>query len=221
VSAPRTAAITGASSGIGAAVGRALAERGYNVGLASRATGVDVRDPERLEAFLAALHAEYGSVDVLVVNAGVGMYGPAVEQRHRDNREMVETNVLGFINTIQAALPYLYDSGRADLVGITSTAGLSVTGNSATYTATKHAQVAYLRAIDAELGRPEFRVTNIAPGNVNTRFAIGYGRVEGMPQLDDMLTPEEVASQVVTAIELPRETRLDTVAIRPTRRFRA
>lgn len=218
---PRTAVITGGSSGIGAAIARQLKERDLSVAVASRSLGVDVQDPNAVEAWFGAVHAEHGSIDVVVACAGVGMYGPAIEHRHRDNRQMVDTNVLGFINTIQAALPYLVDSRQADLVGITSTAGLSVVGNSATYVATKHAQVAYLRAIDMELGSPEFRVTNIAPGNVASRFAIGHGRTEGMPQLDDMLTADDVARHVVEAVELPREVRLDTVVIRPTRRFRA
>lgn len=199
-----------------------MADEGYNLGLISRGgTHVDVRNALTVATFLTGVHAEHGSIDVLVACAGVGMYGPAADHRHIDNKAMIDTNVLGFINTIQAALPYLLASKAADLVGVTSTAGLTVVGNSATYVATKHAQTAYLRAIDLELGSPEFRVTNIAPGNVATRFALGAGRTEGMPQLDDMLTADDVARHIVTAIGLPREQRLDTVVVRPTRRFRA
>jgi 3-oxoacyl-[acyl-carrier protein] reductase len=176
-----------------------------------------VRDALDLRRFFGPFHVM--GIDVLVVSAGVGAYGSATDATR--TREMVDTNVLGFINTIQAALPYLLNSGQADLVGVTSTAGLSITGNSSVYTATKHAQVAYLEAIDAELGSPEFRVTNIAPGNVATNFAMGAGRTEGMPQLDDMLRPEDVAREIVRSIELPRDQRADTVVIRPTRRFRA
>ena len=130
----RVALITGASRGIGAATGRALADAGVKVALASRsganpgiegalARACDVRDPASLEAMVAATVAHFGGLDILVVNAGVGAYGPFLDLPLADLEEMIDVNVKGALYAVRAALPELLDSDAADIVTIASEAG--------------------------------------------------------------------------------------------------
>lgn len=130
----RVAMITGASRGIGAATAKALAAEGVRLGLASRSGGdlgidgalgqsCDVRDPGSLEAMAAATVERFGRLDILVVNAGVGAYGPFLDLPADQLEEMIDINVKGAIYSVRAALPHLLRSDAADIVTIASEAG--------------------------------------------------------------------------------------------------
>jgi NAD(P)-dependent dehydrogenase (short-subunit alcohol dehydrogenase family) len=222
----RVAMITGASRGIGAATARALAAEGVRLGLASRSgddlgidgalgQSCDVRDPASLEAMAAATVERFGRLDILVVNAGVGAYGPFLDLPADQLEEMIDINVKGAIYSVRAALPHLLRSDAADLVTIASEAGRRGLPNEAVYCSSKFAQVGLTRALDHELRERGVRCTNVCPGGVSTDFAMGRGRTPDMPQLAGMMRPEDVAETVVFVLTRPRTHRILEVAFRP------
>jgi NADP-dependent 3-hydroxy acid dehydrogenase YdfG len=144
----KVAFVTGASSGIGAAVSRALVEAGASVGMASRrgddlgldrALGVfcDVRDAAALESAVAATVERFGRLDILVANAGVGAYGPFLELSPEFLDEMIDVNLKGTIYAVRAALPHLLESDAADIVTVASEAGRRGLPYEAVYCASK------------------------------------------------------------------------------------
>jgi NAD(P)-dependent dehydrogenase (short-subunit alcohol dehydrogenase family) len=222
----RVAFVTGASRGIGAAVARALHGVGVRVGLASRsgddlgiagAVGVpcDVRDPASLRSAVDQVLDRFGGLDILVVNAGVGSYGPILELPSEELDDMIDVNVKGAIHTVRAALPALLRSEAADVVTVASEAGRRGLPLEAVYCASKFAQVGLTRALDHELREHGIRCTNVCPGGVATDFAMGRGRTPEMPQLAGMMRPEEVAETVLFVLTRPRTHRILEVAFRP------
>jgi NAD(P)-dependent dehydrogenase (short-subunit alcohol dehydrogenase family) len=222
----KAALVTGASRGIGRAVARALAAAGVGLGLASRsgddlgldgavARSCDVRNPADLEAVVRETVDRFGRLDILVANAGVGAYGPFLELPPEHLEEMIDVNVKGALYAVRAALPYLIESGEADLVTIASEAGRRGLPLEAVYCASKFAQVGFTRAMDHELREQGVRCTNICPGGVATDFAMGRGRTPEMPELAGMMSPEDVAEVVLFALTRPRTHRILETAFRP------
>jgi 3-oxoacyl-[acyl-carrier protein] reductase len=222
----RVAFVTGASRGIGAAVAQTLAAAGAKVGLASRsgddlalAGGIgvrcDVRDAASVQTAAAEVAARLGGIDIAVVNAGVGAYGPFLDLPIEHLEEMIDVNVKGAIYTVRATLPYLLDSPAADLVTIASEAGRRGLPLEAVYCASKFAQVGLTAALDHELRERGVRCTNVCPGGVATDFAMGRGRTPDMPQLAGMMKPQDVADAVLFVVTRPRTHRILEVAFRP------
>jgi NAD(P)-dependent dehydrogenase (short-subunit alcohol dehydrogenase family) len=222
----KVAMITGGGRGIGAATARALASRGVKLGLGSKRgenPGVegaviqpcDVRDQASIQALVDATVATFGHLDILVANAGVGGYGPFLELPADQIEEMIDVNVKGLIYSVRAALPYLLRSGAADLVTVASEAGRRGLPYEAVYCSSKFAQVGLTRALDHELREKGVRCTNVCPGGVATDFAMGRGRTPGMPELADMMRPEDVAEAIVFVLTRPRTHRILEVAFRP------
>jgi 3-oxoacyl-[acyl-carrier protein] reductase len=222
----KVALVTGASGGIGAAVARSLADQGARLGLASRsgadlgleavvARPCDVRDPAAIRALTDEVVERFGGLDVVVVNAGVGSYGPFLELPDDELEEIVDVNVKGALYTLRAAIPHLLRSERADVVTIASEAGRRGLPFEAAYCASKFAQVGLTRALDHELRPHGIRCTNVCPGGVATEFAMGRGRTTDMPELQHMMSPEDVAEAVVFVLTRPRTHRMLEVAFRP------
>jgi 3-oxoacyl-[acyl-carrier protein] reductase len=222
----RTAFVTGASRGIGAAVARSLHDLGVSLGLASRSgddlglenavsLAADVRDPAALEELAAATAERFGGIDILVVNAGVGSYGPILDLPADEMEDMIDVNVKGALYSVRAVLPHLLQSDAADLVTVASEAGRRGLPNEAVYCASKFAQVGLTRALDHELREQGVRCTTVAPGGVATDFAMGRGRTPDMPQLAGMMSAEDVADAVVYVLSRPRNHRILEVAFRP------
>jgi NAD(P)-dependent dehydrogenase (short-subunit alcohol dehydrogenase family) len=222
----KTALITGASRGIGAAVAHALAERGVRLALASRsgadlgidgalARPCDVRRPDDLEALAAEAADRFGGIDILVANAGVGAYGPFLELPPEQLEEMIDVNVKGTLYAVRATLPYLVRSGEADILTLASEAGRRGLPHEAVYCASKFAQVGFTRALDHELREQGVRCTNVCPGGVATDFAMGRGRTPDMPALAGMMTAEDVAEVVLFVLTRPRNHRILEAAFRP------
>jgi NADP-dependent 3-hydroxy acid dehydrogenase YdfG len=222
----RVALVTGASRGIGSAIAHTLHAEGAQLGLASRsgsdlglegvvAQVADVRDAAALATAAEATAGRFGSLDVLVVNAGVGSYGPFLDLPPEQAEEMIDVNVKGAINAVRAALPHLLRSEAADIVTIASEAGRRGLPYEAVYCASKFAQVGLTSALDHELREQGVRCTSICPGGVATEFAMGRGRTPDMPQLAGMMKPQDVADAVLFVLTRPRHHRVLEVAFRP------
>ncbi|MDX6609324.1 MAG: hypothetical protein QOF85_1249 [Solirubrobacterales bacterium] len=228
----RTAVITGASSGIGAATARALAAEGYRTVLGARrldrleelaaevgggAIELDVTDPASVESFASATDA----CDILVNNAG-GALGlePIAEADEEKWLQMYESNVMGTMRMTRALLPRLIESGDGHVVGVTSIAAIEPYRGGAGYNAAKHAQRAILRVLRQELLGQPVRVTEVAPGMVETEFSLvrfggdeaAASRVyEGMQPL----RAEDVAECIRWALAQPSHVNVDEIVVRP------
>ena len=221
----KTAVITGASRGIGAAVARSLHARGVNLGLCSRsgddlgldrtvAQASDVRDTAAVAALCAATAERFGGIDILVANAGVGAYGPFSELSLEHLDEMIDVNLKGTLYAARAALPHM--RGRAgDIVTIASEAGRRGLPYEAVYCASKFGQVGFTRALDHELREQGIRCSNICPGGVATDFALEEGRGRTPDALPGMMSAEDVAAVVLFVLERPRHLRILETALRP------
>lgn len=218
-------AITGASSGVGRAVARQLVAAGAQVALGARrkerlddlvaelgaertvAVPCDVRNPDDCRALVRAATDRFGRLDSLVVSAGLGMYGGILDNTDEELAEMIDANYAGTVWSVRAAVPAMIEIGGGDIVVIASVAGLRGGANEAVYAGTKFAQVGLAGSIDRELREHGIRVSLIAPAAIATEFAIGRGRNDGDAWLDDVLTADDVASQVVTVLRQPRRLR--------------
>ncbi len=225
VLAGKTAVVTGASRGIGAAIARMLHARGVNLGLASRsgddlglanvvARPCDVRDLDALTRLCDATAERFGGIDIVVPNAGVGSYGSFLDVPLEHVDEMLDVNLKGTVYAIRAALPHML--GReGDVVTLASEAGRRGLPGEAVYCASKFGQVGLTRALDGELRERGIRCTNVCPGGVATDFALDEGRGRPHEALAGMMTAEDEAELVVFILERPRRFRILETALRP------
>ena len=169
----RRAIVTGASSGIGAATAHALQEAGARVYTGSRRDGnLDVTDTESVHAFVAAALKELGGLDILVNNAGLSRgRDPVWESLEEDEREVIETNVLGLMRMTRLCVPHLVESGHGHIVNMGSVAGIWSYPSGSSYVASKFAVHGYTRALRDDLQGKPVRITNIAAGLVETDFS--------------------------------------------------
>ena len=225
--------VTGASSGIGEATVRALAGCGFDVVAAARrlerceevaeevggrAIRLDVADPESVAELAAALP----EISVLVNNAG-GALGlePIAEADEENWRQMYETNVMGVMRVTKALLPALEHAGDGHIVVIGSVAGVEVYPGGAGYTAAKHAANAVTRTLRLELLGKPIRVSEVAPGMVETEFSLV--RFDGDRAKADRvyagttpLSAEDVADAIAYVVTRPAHVDVDYLSIKPT-----
>jgi NADP-dependent 3-hydroxy acid dehydrogenase YdfG len=228
----RTAVVTGAISGIGEATARELAKQGYHVVVGARrvdrlekvaqeiggtALALDVTDEESVRAFCAAVE----SVEVLVNNAG-GAKGlaPVAEADLDDWRWMWETNVLGTLRVTKGLLPKLIASGDGLIVTVTSVAAMETYDNGAGYTSAKHAQGVLHRTLRGELLGQPVRLTEIAPGAVETEFSlVRFGgdteRAAKVYEGIDPLVAQDIAEIIGFVASRPPHVDLDTIVVKP------
>jgi NADP-dependent 3-hydroxy acid dehydrogenase YdfG len=222
----KVALVTGASDGIGAATARKLHDAGALVGLLSRrgddlglerGFGVvcDVRDRGAVAEATEAIVVRFGRLDIAIANAGVGAYGNFLDLDPDLVEEMIDVNLKGTLYTASAALPHLIESGEGDFISMASVAGLRGFPGESVYNASKFGQLGFTRSLDHELREQGVRATCICPGGVNTSFAMGTGRTEGDPELEGLLTAEEVADVVLFTVTRPRRMRILTTSFRP------
>jgi NADP-dependent 3-hydroxy acid dehydrogenase YdfG len=219
-------AITGASAGIGAAAAYDLVGAGAKVAVSARREDRlakivsdlgddkvvpvvgDVRDPGLNDALVKAAVDKWGRLDTMVANAGIGAYGGILDLDDATLTEMVETNYLGTVWSVRSAVKQFRAQGDGgDVIIVSSVAGFRGGADEAVYAGTKHAQVGLAGSLDRELRAEGTRVTLICPAGTATEFAIGAGRTEGSPELDEYLRPEDVAHAVRVVLEQPRSVR--------------
>jgi len=228
----RVAVVTGASSGIGEATARVLARQGFHVvAVARRAERIkavadeiggtaivaDVTD----DAEVDALAAQLNRVHVLVNNAG-GARGlePVADANLEHWRWMWETNVLGTLRVTRALLPKLTESGDGLIVTVTSVAALETYDGGAGYAAAKHAQGALHRTLRGELLGKPVRLTELAPGAVETEFSLvrfdgDQKRAAAVYKGITPLVAEDLAEVIGFVASRPSHVNLDLIVIRP------
>jgi NADP-dependent 3-hydroxy acid dehydrogenase YdfG len=231
----RTAVVTGASSGIGAATARHLAAEGFHVYAAARRAdrvealadeigGTAVVCDVTSEADVAALAETVGPrLDVLVNNAG-GAFGsaPVAEASSDDWRRMFEVNVIGLMQVTRALLPALVASGAGVILNVGSTAGRIAYEGGAGYTAAKHGTQVVSETLRLELYDQPVRVCEIAPGMVKTdefalvRFDGDRERADAVyAGVAEPLTADDVADAITWMVTRPSHVNIDELVIRP------
>ncbi len=226
----KAAIVTGASSGMGAAIARELrAARVRVAGGARRVDRVeadislelDVTDVASSEAFVARALEELGGLDILVNNAGLALgREPFDDSTEADEKTVLETNVQGLIRMTRLCLPHIRDGGH--IVNMGSVAGMAAYPNGAIYVASKFAVHGFTQALREDLlGRP-IRLTNVAPGLVDTEFsrvrfrgdeAKASAVYKGVP-FGGALTADDIAQCVMFALTRPLHVNVDEIVIK-------
>jgi NADP-dependent 3-hydroxy acid dehydrogenase YdfG len=232
----RVAVVTGASSGIGAATARHLARAGFRVvggarrvdllaalaaELDAATMALDVTDPASVEAFAATVADRFGRADVLVNNAGLALgLEPVADGDERDWARMLEVNVLGLLRVTRAFLPLLRAAPHGHVVNLGSVAGFEVYPGGVGYAASKHAVRAITDTLRLELNGEPIRVTEVAPGMVETEFSTVrfHGDRDRAAQVYrgvEPLTADDVADCVTFAVTRPPHVDVDLLVVRP------
>jgi NADP-dependent 3-hydroxy acid dehydrogenase YdfG len=232
----KVVAITGASSGIGEATAVLLAEAGARVVLGARRSDrlealakrldkavwrqTDVRRRADLTALVELARQEYGQLDVLVNNAGIGPISPLDELRVDDWDQMIDVNFRGVLYGVAAALPVFREQGFGHVVNVVSTAGLQIVPTMAVYAATKNAVRTFSEGLRQEAG-PDLRVTVVSPGYVGTDFADSITSPEIRARIAEnrdtfAIPPDAIARAIAFAIEQPANVDVGDIVVRPT-----
>jgi 3-hydroxy acid dehydrogenase/malonic semialdehyde reductase len=223
----KTAIVTGASSGIGAATARALQRDGARVvGGARRveqavgdvALALDVTDPESCERFVDEAVAKLGGLDVLVNGAGLALgREPFTGSTEEDEEVVLETNVNGLLRMTRLCLPHLRDGGH--IVNLGSVAGRQAYENGAVYVTSKFAVRGFTYALREDLlGRP-IRLTTVDPGLVETdfsrvRFRGDEAKAKAVYEGVEAVQPEDVAECVIFALTRPPYVNVDEIVVK-------
>ncbi|MFD1706826.1 SDR family oxidoreductase [Siminovitchia sediminis] len=225
----KTAVVTGASSGIGAAISKVLASEGANVVLAARrvdklreaeqeinrngsgkalAVQADISKRADAENVIKQADEAFGSVDILVNNAGQMLTGTVQSGKVDEWEQMIDVNIKGVLYGINAVLPSMIERSSGHIINIASVSGLEVTKMSTVYSATKFAVRAISTGLEKELARTGVRVTNISPGMVDTRLSGGFGDRK-------KLEADDIANAVVYALTQPGYVNVNEITVRP------
>jgi 3-oxoacyl-[acyl-carrier protein] reductase len=230
----KSAVVTGSTKGIGRAVAESLAREGVNVCVSARdvdeikravdglsdlgdaqVTGAvcDVRDYESVRALFAHAVAELGGVDVLVNNAGVGLFGRVEEMSPEDFRAVLETNLFGVFHCCHEAIPLMKERGGGYIINISSLAGANPHPEMAAYNASKFALNGFSEALMQEVRQDGIKVSYVMPGSVNTAFG-GDAPDESKSW---QLQPADIARVVIDLLRHDERSLPSRVEIRPSR----
>jgi 3-oxoacyl-[acyl-carrier protein] reductase len=232
----RVSVVTGGTRGIGYAIARELLQQGDAVAITGTsakgaqdaadqltqaagdgsrvmALACDVRDASAVEQALAAIATRFGGIDVLVNNAGVGVFGPAADMSYDEWNRVIGTNVTGVFHCCKAVVPFLRQRIGGWIINISSLASKNPFVGGAAYSASKAALNAFSEAFMQEVRHENIRVAYVLPGSVATEFS---GRTASAGA-DWRLQPEDVAHVVVDLLAHPARSLPSRVEIRPSR----
>jgi uncharacterized protein len=215
----KVAVVTGGSSGIGAAIARTLARRGWRLVLLARGEerlrevagevgaeheACDVADRVEVERVAAAVLERHPAIGLLVNNAGIAGRGGFLDLEPEQIEQLIRTNYLGSVWCLRAFLPALQAGAPADVVNIASVAGTIAAGHSGPYSASKHAQLAFSRSVGVELAGSGITVHTINPGFIDTPGFPNRSRFRNRLLKSLVAGPDLVAERVARAVERNR-----------------
>jgi 3-oxoacyl-[acyl-carrier protein] reductase len=231
----KAAIVTGGSKGIGYGIAQALAAAGADVAISARnetevqeAAGAlsrggkgrviglrcDVRSHDEVKRFVQQTVEEFGGLDILINNAGVGAFGAVGELPVEKWDQVIETNLSGVFYCCHEAIPHLGQRGDAWIINIASLAGKNPFAGGAAYNASKFGLVGFSEALMLDVRHHGIRVNYIMPGSVNTDFSGPSGR-HGDRETDWMIQPDDIAKLVIDLLAMPARSLPSRIEIRP------
>ena len=230
----KVAFVTGGSRGIGLAIGRALVAEGVRVAVTGRRAAplsaarsiiessgpalaetmqADVRNYTEVERAIAATVSRFGGLDIVVNNAGVGVFANVADMTPEQWSEVIDTNLTGVFNVCHAAIPHLRQRGGGFIINISSLAGKNAFTGAAAYCASKSGLNAFSEALMQELRYDDIRVSYVMPGSVATGFS-GNDQQRGA---DWKIASEDVAEVVMNLLRHDPRSLPSRVEIRPSK----
>lgn len=230
----KTAVVTGAGRGIGKAIALALAECGANLVVTARtqseidavagevrklgrkaiAVKADVSENANVQRLFARTADEFGTVHILVNNAGIGSFAQVVDMKVDDFDRMWRVNMRGVFLCTQHAIPFMIKQKSGDIVNVASLAGRNAFVGGAGYGATKWALIGFSRSLMLEVRKHNIRVITLCPGSVDTSFG---DHTSGTPKSSGEIPgAQDIARVAVDTLSMPRHVMVSEVDIRPT-----
>jgi len=218
----KNALITGAGKGIGKAIALALAKEGVNVILLARtqdeidsvaakvrslrvkalAITADVADINSVNAAVEKALAEFGTIDILINNAGIAAFGKFLELEPKDWERIIQVNLMGTYYVTRAVLPNMIERQTGDIINISSTAGLSGNALTSAYSASKFAVLGLTDSLMQEVRKHNIRVTALTPSTVATDMAKELKLTDGNPET--VMQAEDMAELIIAQLKLNR-----------------
>ncbi|WKL43204.1 3-ketoacyl-ACP reductase [Flavobacterium sp. ZE23DGlu08] len=218
----KNALITGAGKGIGKAIALALAKEGVNIILVARtqeeidsvaakvrslrvkalAITADVADINSVNAAVEKALAEFGTIDILINNAGIAAFGKFLELEPTDWERIIQVNLMGTYYMTRAVLPNMIERKTGDIINISSTAGLSGNALTSAYSASKFAVLGLTESLMQEVRKHNIRVTALTPSTVATDMAKELNLTDGNP--DKVMQAEDMAELIIAQLKLNR-----------------
>ena len=227
----RKAIITGGGRGLGRATALALAAEGVDIAITGRneealletvaaiqAYGVkaiysvfDVTDLQAVKNGIAYITEAFGTIDILINNAGTATFGSFLEMQPKRWKEILDVNVMGIYNVTYEVLPKMIEKNVGDIINVASTAGLRGNANTTAYTASKFAVVGLSEALMMEVRKHNIRVSTLTPSTIATDMSLSLNLTDGNP--DKVLQAEDFAELVVAQLKLNRRAMLKSASL--------
>ncbi|MFT5914608.1 MAG: NADP-dependent 3-hydroxy acid dehydrogenase YdfG [Flammeovirgaceae bacterium] len=229
----KTAIITGASRGIGKEVAIQLAKKGVNTVLVARGkedlkklrntitklgaetliVPADISEEQEVEKVMKKAIKRFGKVDIIINNAGIGVFKPVEEIETKEWDDVMQVNVRGTFLLTKAVIPAMKKRKQSWIINIASDVSKRTFANGSVYCASKYAQHAFAESVRKEVSSFGIKVSNIYPGLVDTYFG---DTQQGIDEKKDWLKPKDIAKAVLYILDAPNYTVIDEIMLHPT-----